>query len=124
MEEGLIKHRRSIPYNPNNASRAKEMRKSMTSAEKKLWFLFLKDFKYRIYRQRPILNYITDFYCSKLKLVFEIDGDSHFTEDGIEYDNYRTKAFESLGIKVIRFTNIEVSSNFNGVCEKINSFLV
>lgn len=83
MKESLIKYQRSKPYNPNNITRAKEMRKDMTSAEKRLWFNFLKEFKFRVYRQRPIHHYIVDFYCSKLKLVIEIDGDGHFTEDGI-----------------------------------------
>jgi very-short-patch-repair endonuclease len=123
MKESLIKHQRSSPYNPNNVKRAREMRKDMTSAEKRLWFDFLKGFKHRVYRQRPIHHYIVDFYCSKLKLAIEVDGDSHFTVDGIQYDTERTKALESLGIRVIRFTNKEVLSNFQGVCEKINSFV-
>lgn len=123
MKDGFIKHQRSMPYNPDNIFRAREMRKDMTTAEKKIWFGFLKNFKYRVYRQRPILHYIADFYCARLKLVIEIDGDSHFLDSGIEYDIERTKIFNNIGIKVIRFTNKEVLSNFQGVCEKINSLI-
>jgi len=53
----------------------------MTPAEKKLWYSYLRDFKFRVLRQKPINNFIVDFYCAKLKLVIEIDGDSHFTND-------------------------------------------
>ncbi len=98
------------------------MRQQMTQAEKKLWFEFLKDFKYWVYRQRPIIYYIADFYCAKLKLIIEVDGDSHFNDSEKEYDNERTKAFESIGIQVMRFTNTEVLDCFPEVCEKINSF--
>jgi very-short-patch-repair endonuclease len=91
MVDGLKKHQRSVPYNPKNTSRAREMRKNMTVAEKELWFGFL-------------------------------NGDSHFTQMGIEYDTERTKVFESLGIKVIRLTNKEVLFHLDRVCERIDSF--
>ncbi len=122
MKDDLVKYPRSVSYNPRNTDRAKKMRQQMTQAEKKLWFEFLKDFKYRVYRQRPIIHYIADFYCAKLKLVIEVDGDSHFNDSGKEYDNERTKAFESIGIHVMRFINTEVLDCFPEVCEKINSF--
>jgi very-short-patch-repair endonuclease len=60
-----------------------------------------------------------DFYCSKAKLVIEVDGDSHNTKDGIEYDEQRTAVLESFGLEVIRFTNDEVLFDFNKVCEQI-----
>ena len=71
------------------------MRKNMTTAEKKIWFRLLSHLKYKVLRQKVIDNYITDFYIPKLKLIIEIDGPSHYTEDGLEYDNIRTAVLES-----------------------------
>lgn len=72
---------------------------------------------FRVYKQRPIDNFIVDFYIPKLKLVIEIDWDSHFTENWIEYDKERTAILEWLWLKIIRFTNPEIMNNFNWVCE-------
>ncbi len=104
-----------LPYNKNLVPRAKELRKNMTLAEKKLWYDYLRDFKYRIHRQRPIDNFIVDFYCPQLKLVIEIDGDSHYTENAQEYDRQRTEILQGYGLKVIRFNNHEVLDNLVGV---------
>jgi very-short-patch-repair endonuclease len=79
-----------LPYNRALVSRAKELRKNMTPAEKKLWYGYLKTFKFRVLRQRPIDYFIVDFYCPSLKLAIEIDGDSHFTDEGKKYDRART----------------------------------
>ena len=79
----------------------------------------LSSYKPRFLRQRPIDNYIVDFYCAQLKLVIEIDGDSHFTDEGLEYDQARTRILEGYGLKVMRFTNKEVLENFDGVCAAI-----
>ena len=95
------------------------MRKNPTPAEKKLWVGFLRTFKPRFLRQRPIDNYIVDFYCAQLKLVIEIDGDIHFTDEGMEYDERRTRLLEGYGLKVMRFTNTEVLENFPAVCAAI-----
>ena len=73
----------------------------------------------KFHRQYGIGEYIVDFYCAELKLVIEIDGESHFTEDAIKYDEIRTEFMESLKIKVIRFTNREVIENTKGVLEKL-----
>lgn len=108
-----------LPYNPQLNDRAKEMRKQMPRAEKKLWFDFLKDHKHKFLRQRIIDNYIVDFYCRELNLVIELDGDSHYEDWMQEYDNERTELLESYGLRVIRCTNDEVYNNFERVCEKI-----
>jgi len=108
-----------LPYNPNLKERARELRKNMTAAEKKLWYKYLREFKHRVLRQRPIDNYIVDFYCPDLSLVIEIDGDSHFSDEGREYDKERTTILESYGLKIIRFNNMEVLRNFESVCERI-----
>ena len=58
-----------LPYNPKLVERAKELRKNMTKAERKLWYDYLRNFKYRVHRQRTIDQFIVDFYCFELKLV-------------------------------------------------------
>jgi very-short-patch-repair endonuclease len=108
-----------LPYNPQLVAWAREMRKNPTPAEKKLRYEFFSSYKPRFLRQRPIDNYIADFYCSQLKLVIEIDGDSHFSDEGLEYDQARTHILEGYGLKVMRFTNKEVLENFDGVCAAI-----
>ncbi len=110
-----------IPYNPKLKNRARELRKNMTEAEKKIWYAFLRGFKHRFLRQKPIDNYIVDFYCTGLKLVIEIDGDTHSTKEEIEYDKYRTQILEGYGLKVIRFTNYQIFNNFDEVCNEIES---
>ena len=110
-----------LPYNSNLVARAKELRKNMTAAENKLWYDYLRTFKFRVLKQRPIANFIVDFYCAKLKLVIEVDGDSHYTEAGKVYDEERTHILEGYGLKVIRFTNDEVLNNFEAVCDIISS---
>ena len=116
---GLVTTGFHLPYNPDLVERAREMRKNPTAAEKRLWGEFLRNFKYRVLRQRSIDNFIVDFYCAKLKLVIEVDGDSHFTEEAQEYDAHRTQILEGYGLRVLRFTNAEVLQNFEAVCEVI-----
>jgi very-short-patch-repair endonuclease len=108
-----------LPYNPQLVERAKYLRKNMTIAEQKLWKNYLKNFKYRVLKQRPIDHFIVDFYCPSLKLVIEIDGDSHFTDDAIIYDQARSEKLKGYGLQIIRFTNQDVLDNFEGVCEII-----
>lgn len=122
-ERGLVSSRYHLPYYPKLVERAKELRQKMTRAEKTLWYKFLRGFPFRVLRQRPINHYIVDFYCPKLKLVIEIDGDQHITEDGKSYDNERTAVLNSYGLVVIRFTNDEIERNFETVCQKISSYL-
>jgi len=110
-----------LPYNPQLVARAREMRKNPTVAERKLWG-YLRNFPVKFWRQKPINNFIVDFYCPKLKLVIEVDGDSHFTDSGLVYDEERTRILEGYGLRVIRFTNDEVLQNFEGVCEQIMGF--
>ncbi|TAF02188.1 MAG: endonuclease domain-containing protein [Nostocales cyanobacterium] len=108
-----------LPYNQKLVERAKELRKNMTPAEKKLWNECLKNFKFRVLRQRPIDNFIVDFYCPSLKLVIEVDGDSHFTPEGQDYDLERTDILQGYGLRIVRFTNNDVLNNFESVCQII-----
>lgn len=112
-----------LPYNRALVEQAKELRKNPTQAEKKLWNDYLRAFKFRVLRQRPIDHFIVDFYCPQLKLVIEVDGDSHFTAAGQEHDTERTRVLAGYGLKVLRFTNGEVLNNFAGVCQRIRNLI-
>lgn len=106
------------------SQRAMNLRQNMTRAEKKLWFSFLQDYPASFVAQKVFGNYIVDFYCKTARLSIEIDGDSHYTPSQIEYDATRTTFLEMLEIKEIRFTNLEVYENFEGVCEVIHHEVV
>jgi len=71
------------------------------------------------YRQKPIGNYIVDFYCPKRKLVVEADGSQHFEKQGKEYDAERSAFLTSLGLQILRFDNYEILTNVDGVLERI-----
>lgn len=117
-----------LPYHDNLIEKAKEMRKNPTPAEQKLWQFFRSTPPFgrggiKIWRQKPIDHFIVDFYCPQLKLVIEVDGDSHFTEQGMAYDKERTRILEGYGLQVIRFTNDEVLHHFEAVCEQLYGFI-
>ncbi len=118
-ERGLVTNGFCLPYNPNLTVRANELRKNMTPMENKLWVELLKDFPLKVLSQKVIDNYIVDFYCPKLKLVVEIDGDIHDTVEAREYDLERTKILVNYNLKVIRFRNEEIAMEFNIVHAKI-----
>lgn len=107
-------------FNSGNINIAKALRKSMTKQEKHLWYDFLQKYPVNFYKQRPIDNYIVDFYCSKAKLVIELDGSQHYSEKGNSSDNQRTAVLNQLGIEVLRFPNSDVNENFEGVCLAID----
>jgi len=95
----------------------------MTKQEKHLWHDFLRELPIKFQRQKAIGNYIVDFYCYKAKLVIEIDGSQHFEDAVLKYDNKRTEFLQSLGLNVIRFTNIDIDRNFDQVCENVWNIL-
>ena len=107
-------------YNGDLIPRARELRKEMTRHERHLWYDYLRTYPVKIYRQRVISGFVTDFYCPSAKLVIELDGSQHFTPDGLAYDAGRTEVFNRLGIKVIRFTNYQIDKEFEAVCAHIN----
>ncbi len=111
-----------LPYNPKLKDRARELRATMTEAEKMIWHNFLKKFRFRVTRQKPIDNYIVDFYCSKLRLVIEIDGEIHHTVEGSEYDLERDATLCGYGLTVMRFTNHDVMNNLDAVITSIETF--
>ena len=106
-------------YNKSNIPLAKKLRKDMTPWERKLWYLFLRDYPVRFQRQKAIGNYIVDFYCAKAGLVIELDGGGHYTQEQAEKDNARTVELEAMGLTVFRICNLDVDKNFSGVCQGI-----
>jgi very-short-patch-repair endonuclease len=108
---------RWIPYRRGLTSRARTLRRDPSPAEKKLWYEFLRGLDYKFTRQKLLGRYVADFYCASQRLVIELDGDSHYTDQALRYDAARTEALELLGIRVIRFTNLEVVQDFEAVCE-------
>ena len=107
------------PYNTKLKQKARELRKNATKQENRLWYEYLREFKPRFTRQRIVGTYILDFYCGKAKLAIELDGSQHYESISQEYDERRTNYLNSLGIYVIRFSNTDVNSNFEGVCSTI-----
>lgn len=123
MRPGLVSNGRHLPYNPDLIPRARELRKTMTKAEKLLWEGFLRHHRCRFLRQRPIDHFIVDFYCPEKLLAIEIDGDPYFTENGKERDAERTQILECYGLCLYRFTNSEVEKRFEWVCQTIENLL-
>ena len=116
----MSKEKSFTGYNHNLKVTAQNLRKSMTKQERHLWYDFLKDYPITINKQRPIECYIVDFFCFKAKLVIEIDGSQHFTKDGLLYDKIRTDVLQLHGLEVIRFSNHEVDTMFESVCDAID----
>ncbi|MBI4352386.1 MAG: endonuclease domain-containing protein [Candidatus Omnitrophica bacterium] len=109
-----------IPYNAGLKRYAKKNRQNPTLAEKKIWqILSRKQFEeVKFTRQKPLESFITDFYCSELKLVIEIDGDSHASQPG--YDQLRSDVLrEKHKIKVVRYSNHDILRNSEGVYEDL-----
>lgn len=110
-------------YNKSNIKIAKILRKHMTKHERKLWYLFLREYPIRFQRQKAIDNYIADFYCAKAKLIIELDGSGHYEPHQILKDRIRTQRLEELDLTVVRFLNSDIDNNFRNVCEYINTLV-
>ena len=108
--------------NTNNSKltgNAKSLRKNMTKEKRHLWYDFLKTLPITVNRQKVIGNYIVDFYIATAKLVVELDGSQHYEEKGVENDAKRDDFLNGLGIKVLRYSNLDVNQRFESVCEDI-----
>lgn len=99
---------------------ARQLRREMTPHERKLWYLFLRKYPIKIYKQKIIGRFIVDFYCASARLVIEVDGYRHYGAQGLAYDSERSEILKALGLEVLRFSNREVDREFHGVCEKID----
>lgn len=103
----------------NLTKNAQQLRKNMTKEERRLWYDFLKNLPLTVNRQKVIGPYIADFYCAQAGTVIELDGSQHYEEQGREADFQRDQYFEEQGILVKRYTNLDIKTNFTGVCEDI-----
>jgi very-short-patch-repair endonuclease len=112
--------RMRLPRNVNLKKYSQNLRSTMIDAERKLWSkLRLKQLNgYQFYRQRVIGNYIVDFCSLSLKMVVEIDGSQHYSDEGIASDKTRDQYLQNCGLKVLRFNGYEILTNVNGVVEK------
>ncbi len=116
--------RKIIPYNPKLKEYARKLRKNSTFTEIMLWN-YLKGKQMRGYdfdRQRPIDNYIVDFYCKDLLLAIEVDGESHYGNE--KADNIREKKLNKLGVTVLRFDDMEIIYELDVVLKKIEQWIV
>ena len=110
-----------LSYNKNLKEYSRALRRNMTDAERLLWSKLkgkqLKGFQFN--RQKPIGNYIVDFYCLKAKLVIEVDGGQHYSCDGKQKDRARDDYMTQHGLRVLRFSDRDVFESIDGVLETI-----
>ena len=114
-----------LPFNKRLKPLARNLRSNMTDAEQLVWTKVrrkqISDCQF--YLQKNIGNYIVDFYCPKAKLIVEIDGGRHYENDGIKKDRERDQYFQMLGFTVLRFSDIDLLKNVDGVVERIQEHL-
>jgi len=112
-----------VYYNPKLKELARKLRKDSTLAEVLLWQKLRNKqiHGYDFHRQKPLDNYIVDFFCHKLKLVIEIDGESHSSKT--EEDHDRQKRLEAIGLHVLRFLDSDVKQNLEGVIGAIEQWI-
>jgi very-short-patch-repair endonuclease len=111
-----------LPYNKYLKTKARELRANLTLGEKKLWSRLRGSqlLGVQFYRQKPIGDYIVDFYAPKAKLVVEVDGSQHLTGDHVESDQQRDLYLSGMGLKVLRFNSREVLANTDEAVEVIH----
>jgi very-short-patch-repair endonuclease len=114
-----------IYYNPMLKVLARQLRNKSTKSEIILWG-YLKGTQMRGYdfhRQKPIANYIVDFFCNRLQLAIELDGYSHILEETHEKDKIKDLHLTKLGIRVLRFEDKEVTNNIINVLRAIENYI-
>ena len=117
-----MERRRIIPYNPRLKELAKKLRKQGILSEVLLWNkLKGKKLGFDFHRQKPILEYIVDFYCNDLDLVIEIDGCSH--NEKYDDDKIRQTELEKLGLTVLRYYDGDVKQNLGSVVDHIKEWI-
>jgi very-short-patch-repair endonuclease len=119
----MSNRKKIIPYSPELKELAKELRRNMTLSEVLLWNELKQKqmLGFDFDRQRPIGNYIVDFYCKELSLAIEIDGKSHFNK--YDYDEKRQGELEKLGVKILRFEDIKVKRDMLNVLREIEYWI-
>lgn len=114
-----------LVYNADLKSNSRQLRKNQTDCEALLWYRLRRKclFGIQFYRQRPIGNYIVDFYAPQVKLVVELDGSQHFEESQIAYDTRRDEYLAQQGLTVLRFNNAQMLRETEGVMDTIYRLL-
>lgn len=110
-----------LPRNKDLKHISRVLRNHATPEENHLWYEFLRTYPVRFNRQRIIGDYVVDFYCSKAKLVIELDGSQHFARKGVEEDKVKSDFLENLGLQVLRFSNTEIHEAFYEVCTIVDN---
>ena len=121
----LSNMRKVIPYNPALKQLARNLRNNSTKSEVLLW-LQLRDKQmmgYDFHRQKPIDNYILDFFCYELMLGIELDGITHAFEDVVKNDMVRDSRLNELGITILRFNTIDVFKDMANVVRAIEGYI-
>src|ERR1700744_5383521 len=118
--------RKLILYNPKLKELAKRLRNDSTLGEVLLWKELNNKqmFGYDFHRQKPLLNYIVDFYCYELNLVIEVDGRYHDHEERYQLDNLRTKELEAYNLCILRFSEQEVRMDMMNVLRRIKGYVI
>ena len=116
----FMKHT-TVNKNYTLLSTARALRRNLTPQEHKLWYAFLRNYPIKIYKQRIIESFIVDFYCAEARLVIELDGSQHYTEQGKAYDAERSAILQQYDLFILRFANNDVDNHFNAVCEQIHA---
>jgi very-short-patch-repair endonuclease len=122
----VVKSGDNYSYNKKLQPLAKELRKGLTKSEACLWKYALKAKQlkgYQFRRQRPILQYIADFFCKELMLIIELDGITHDDEVALVKDNRREERLAKAGFKIVRFTDEEVLNNMDGVLSELERII-
>ena len=109
--------------NPDLTGISKNLRKNMTEEERHLWYDFLRNLPVTVNRQKVIGSYVADFYCATAKIVIELDGSQHYKEEGRVHDREREIYLNSFGITVLRYSNLDIHTNFEGVCTDILRYI-
>ncbi len=114
-----------LPYNRSLRDFSRELRNHSTLSEILLWQKLragsLRGYSFN--RQKPLGNYIVDFYCKKLNLVIEVDGDSHFYDEAYLNDLMRQNTLERMGLSFLRFSDLEVKKQMNSVLAQIGFYM-
>ncbi len=120
-----MNRRKIIPYNPKLKELARHLRNNSTLSEILLWkYLKGKQMKgYDFHRQKPLDNYIVDFFCNELMLAIEVDGESHDFEESVTEDQKRQSKLEKLDISFLRFDDKEVKQDMDNVLRTIEIWI-
>ena len=108
-------------HNKDIVPLAKELRRNMTKEERHLWYDFLRSYSVKFSRQKILGKYIVDFYSADARVVIELDGAQHRTEENEQYDAERTAFLEGYSLTVVRIPNEAINKDFHRICVYIDN---